>query len=36
MMNAMNMKDKYTVLRYCAQKGKLEEFTDIITRELYN
>jgi glycerol-1-phosphate dehydrogenase [NAD(P)+] len=36
MMNAMNMKNKYTVLRYCAQKGRLEGFTDIITRKLYD
>jgi len=36
MLNAMNMKDKYTVLRFCAQQGKLEEFTDIITRRLYD
>lgn len=36
MMNAMNMRDKYTILRYCDQKGKLAEFTDIITRRLYD
>ncbi len=36
MMNAMNMRDKYTILRYCDQKGRLAEFTDIITRRLYD
>ncbi len=35
LMNAMNIRDKYTILRYCDQKGKLAEFTDIITRRLY-
>jgi len=36
MLNAMNMRDKYTVLRYCDQKGKLSEYTDIIARRLYD
>lgn len=36
LMNAMNIRDKYTILRYCDQKGKLAEFTDIITRRLYD
>ncbi len=36
MMNAMNIRDKYTILRYCDQKGRLAEFTDIITRRLYD
>ncbi len=36
MLNAMNMKDKYTVLKYCDQKGRLSEFTEIIARRLYD
>ena len=36
MMNAMNMRDKYTILRYCDQKGRLAEFADIVTRRLYD
>ena len=36
MLNAMNMKEKDTVLRYCAQKGRLEEFTEIIAGKLYD
>lgn len=36
LMNAMNIRDKYTILRYCDQKGRLAEFTDIITRRLYD
>ncbi len=36
MMNSMNMRDKYTILRYCDQKGRLAEFTDIIARRLYD
>lgn len=35
MMNAMYMRDKYTVLRYCSQKGRLEEFTRTIAAKLY-
>jgi len=36
MLKAMYMRDKYTVLRYCAEKGKLEEFADIIAMKLYD
>ncbi|NLH96693.1 MAG: sn-glycerol-1-phosphate dehydrogenase [Clostridiaceae bacterium] len=36
MMNAMYMRDKYTVLRYCSQKGRLEEFAGIIAGKLYS
>jgi glycerol-1-phosphate dehydrogenase [NAD(P)+] len=36
MLNAMYMRDKYTVLRYCDQKGRLSEFTDAIARRLYD
>jgi len=36
MLNAMNMRNKYTVLRYCDQRGKLSEYTDIIARRLYD
>jgi glycerol-1-phosphate dehydrogenase [NAD(P)+] len=35
MLNAMNIRDKYTIFRYCDQRGRLAEFTDIITRRLY-
>jgi glycerol-1-phosphate dehydrogenase [NAD(P)+] len=36
MMNAMNIRDKYTILRYCDQKGRLAEFADVVTRRLYD
>lgn len=36
MMNAMNMRDKYTILRFCDSKGKLSEFTEILTRRFYD
>ena len=36
MMKAMYQRDKYTMLRFCAEKGKLEEFTDILTRRFYD
>ena len=36
MKNAMYMRDKYTILRFCDEKGKLTEFTDILTRRFYD
>lgn len=36
MMKAMYQRDKYTMLRFCDEKGKLEEFTDILTRRFYD
>lgn len=36
MMNAMYLRDRYTMLRYCAEKDKLVEFTDILTRRFYD
>lgn len=36
MMNAMYQRDKYTILRFCHEKGKLSEFTEIMTRRLYD
>jgi len=36
MLNAMNMRDKYTLLRFCDERGKLQEFTDILTRRFYD
>lgn len=36
MMKAMYQRDKYIMLRFCAEKGKLEEFTDILARRFYD
>lgn len=36
MMKAMYQREKYTMLRFCAERGKLEEFTDILTRRFYD
>lgn len=36
MLNAMNQRDKYTLLRFCDSRGKLEEFTSILTRRFYD
>lgn len=36
MMNAMYLRDKYTMLRFCAEKDRLGEFTDVLTRRFYD
>jgi len=36
MMNAMNLRNKYTLLRFCYNEGKLKEFTETLTRRLYD
>lgn len=36
MMNAMNMRDKYTLMRLCDARGKLAEYTDIMARRFYD
>jgi len=36
MMKAMYQRNKYTMLRFCSENGKLEEFTDILTRRFYD
>ena len=36
MLNAMNMRDKYTILRFCDAKGKLREYTEILARRFYD
>jgi len=36
MMNAMNMRDKYTLMRFCDANGKLAEYTQIMARRLYD
>lgn len=36
MMNAMYLRDKYTLLRFCDAKGKLAEYTDILARRFYD
>jgi len=36
MLNAMYLREKYTLLKFCHEKGKLEEFTDILTGRFYD
>lgn len=36
MMNAMNMRDKYTLMRLCDAGGKLAEYTEIMARRFYD
>lgn len=36
MLNAMNLRDKYTLLRFCEEKGKLRDFTETLTGRLYD
>lgn len=35
MLNSMNMRDKYTLLRFCHDNGKLKQFTEILARRFY-
>ena len=35
-LNAMYLRDKYTLLRFCNEKGKLAEFAEILTRRFYD
>jgi len=36
MLNAMYLREKYTLLKFCHERGKLEEFTDILARRFYD
>lgn len=36
MLNAMYLREKYTLLRFCHERGKLIEFTDILTGRFYD
>jgi glycerol-1-phosphate dehydrogenase [NAD(P)+] len=36
MLNAMYLRDKYTLLKFCHERGKLTEFTDILTGRFYD
>jgi len=35
MLNAMNFRKKYTILQFLSDRGKLEEYTNILTRRFY-
>lgn len=35
MLNSMYMRDKYTLLRFCHDNGKLKQFTEILARRFY-
>lgn len=35
-LNAMYQRDKYLLLRFCHEKGKLAEFAEILTRRFYD
>lgn len=36
LLNAMNLRNKYTLLRFCDAKGKLAEFAEILVRRFYD
>lgn len=36
MMNAMNIRDKYTILQFCENQGKLKDFTEMLTGRFYD
>ncbi|MGE5613310.1 MAG: sn-glycerol-1-phosphate dehydrogenase [Bacillota bacterium] len=35
MLNSMYIRDKYTLLRFCHDRGKLEQFTEMLARRFY-
>ncbi|MGI6668450.1 MAG: sn-glycerol-1-phosphate dehydrogenase [Acetivibrionales bacterium] len=36
MRNAMHINDRYTILRFCHDKGKLKQFTEVLARRFYD
>lgn len=34
-LHAMEIRERYTILRFCAEHGKLEEYADILTNRFY-
>lgn len=35
-MNAMNLRNRYSLLRFCHEKGRLSEFKDVLARRFYD